>query len=254
MNKSSSTSDSESDEDYVGGDNATAASSDETDESGSEDPEESNNIYSKQRENNFKLKNDPIENVSFSAPRQTRQSLSSESIVRSSEKEELQSDEEVDKTRSDTLWADFLSDVGSKRITEAKTHSDEASGKTVNHVNSVALGLSHTPTDQVSDGFEKPVAVKKNYTDATACASKRPAVNSCVSAVLSRFTKKKKMSVLEKSKVDWKNFKTDEGIDEELRTHNKGKYGYLERQDFLQRTDLRQFEIEKKLRQSSRQN
>lgn len=29
---------------------------------------------------------------------------------------------------------------------------------------------------------------------------------------------------------------------------------YLERQDFLQRTDLRQFEIEKNMRQTRRQN
>ncbi|XP_065367519.1 craniofacial development protein 1 [Calliphora vicina] len=71
-------------------------------------------------------------------------------------------------------------------------------------------------------------------------------------SVLNQLGKKKKLSVLEKSQMDWKSFKQTEGIDEQLQTFNKGKDGYLERQDFLQRTDLRQFEIEKNLRQTTR--
>uniref|UniRef100_A0A1B0GEY5 Craniofacial development protein 1 n=1 Tax=Glossina morsitans morsitans TaxID=37546 RepID=A0A1B0GEY5_GLOMM len=70
--------------------------------------------------------------------------------------------------------------------------------------------------------------------------------------ILNQIGKKKKLSVLEKTKLDWNSFKHDEGIAEELQTFNKGKDGYLERQDFLQRTDLRQFEIEKSLRHSRR--
>ncbi|XP_013098151.2 craniofacial development protein 1 [Stomoxys calcitrans] len=85
---------------------------------------------------------------------------------------------------------------------------------------------------------------------------KRSAVGSSsgggLGSLLNQIGKKKKISVLEKSQMDWKSFKSDEGIEEELQTFNKGKDGYLERQDFLQRTDLRQFEIEKNLRQSSR--
>ncbi|KAH8234486.1 hypothetical protein KR038_012116 [Drosophila bunnanda] len=247
------TSDTESDEDYINdGDNSTPGSSEDSDDS--EDPEESNNKSSKQRRINLKPKNYPISNVSMSAPRQTRQSAASENIIRSSEKEELQSDEEADKTRSDTLWADFLSDVGSKKVNNTETNSDKETNKAAIHVNSDALELSHTATEQASDGVEKPKGVKKKHTDPRVCAPKRQVEGSSVSAVLDRFTKRKKMSVLEKSKVDWNTFKSDEGLNEELSTHNKGKDGYLERQDFLQRTDLRQFEIEKKLRQSTRQN
>ncbi|XP_017034545.2 craniofacial development protein 1 [Drosophila kikkawai] len=255
MNQSNHTSDSESDEDYcVDGDNAALGSSDDTDGSGSEEPEESSHKYSKQRGDKCKPKNDHIDDVNISAPRHTRGSAASETIIRSSEKEELQSDEEADKTRSDTLWADFLCDVGSKSITKTETKSNEATGKTAIHINSDAHELPHTSTEQASDGSEKPLGLKKKYTNARVFAPKRPVESNSVSAVLNRFTKKKKMSVLEKSKVDWKDFKNDEGIDEELRTHNKGKDGYLERQDFLQRTDLRQFEIEKTMRLSSRQN
>lgn len=42
---------------------------------------------------------------------------------------------------------------------------------------------------------------------------------------LNQLGKKKKISVLEKSQMDWKNFKQDEGIDEQLQTFNKGKDG-----------------------------
>ncbi|XP_031634263.1 craniofacial development protein 1 [Contarinia nasturtii] len=76
--------------------------------------------------------------------------------------------------------------------------------------------------------------------------------SSGLSSLLGQIGKKNKLSVLEKSKLDWNGFKQTEGIDEELQTHNKGRDGYLERQDFLQRTDLRQFEIEKNLRAVTR--
>ena len=37
--------------------------------------------------------------------------------------------------------------------------------------------------------------------------------------------KKQKMSTLEKSKMDWDTFKSEEGITEELAIHNRGKEG-----------------------------
>ncbi|XP_065350938.1 craniofacial development protein 1 [Cloeon dipterum] len=63
-----------------------------------------------------------------------------------------------------------------------------------------------------------------------------------------------KLSTLEKSKMDWQNFKAQQGIEEEIQTHNRGKQGFLERQDFLQRADLRRFEIEKQMRATARKS
>lgn len=60
--------------------------------------------------------------------------------------------------------------------------------------------------------------------------------------------KKFKLSTLEKSKLDWDQFKNDEGISEELKTFNQGKQGFLERQAFLERADFKQFEAERRLR------
>ncbi len=47
-------------------------------------------------------------------------------------------------------------------------------------------------------------------------------------SILNRFgAKKQKMSTLEKSKMDWDAFKTEEGISDELAIHNRGKEGYV---------------------------
>ncbi|CAG5088502.1 Similar to CFDP1: Craniofacial development protein 1 (Muntiacus reevesi) [Cotesia congregata] len=75
-----------------------------------------------------------------------------------------------------------------------------------------------------------------------------------ISSVLGQIGKKAKISTLEKSKLDWDNFKKEENLDEEITTFNRGKDGYLERQDFLQRADVRQFEIEKQLRTIGRRS
>lgn len=69
-----------------------------------------------------------------------------------------------------------------------------------------------------------------------------------IGSVLNQLGRKPKISTLEKSKLDWDRFKKEENIEDELAAHNKGKDGYLERQDFLQRADLRRFEIEKEIR------
>lgn len=75
-----------------------------------------------------------------------------------------------------------------------------------------------------------------------------------ISSVLGQLGKKPKISTLEKSKLDWENFKKQQQLQEEISTHNKGKDGYLEKQDFLQRADLRQFEIEKQMRNNNRRS
>lgn len=80
---------------------------------------------------------------------------------------------------------------------------------------------------------------------------KRPAVGGGLGSVLNKINKKQKISVLDKSKLDWDSFKHKEGISEDLALHNRGKTSYIERQNFLNRTDHRQFEIEKNLRLSN---
>ncbi|CAL1544820.1 unnamed protein product [Lymnaea stagnalis] len=81
--------------------------------------------------------------------------------------------------------------------------------------------------------------------------TKRPATGGGLGSVLNKINKKNKMGTLEKSKIDWDSFKRKEGIEEDLKIHNKGKQGYTERVAFLNRTDQRQYEIERDLRLGS---
>lgn len=75
---------------------------------------------------------------------------------------------------------------------------------------------------------------------------KRPAG---MGSILNRIGgKKQKMSTLEKSRLDWDTFKDEEGIGDELAIHNRGKEGYVERKNFLERVDQRQFQLERAVR------
>jgi hypothetical protein len=46
-----------------------------------------------------------------------------------------------------------------------------------------------------------------------------------LSSVLGQLGKKSKLGTLEKSKLDWDRYKKDEGIEEELQKHNRGRAG-----------------------------
>jgi len=204
------------------------------------------------------------------------------------EKDEIETDEEADKSHSDALWADFLSDVKQPTIAkkvqtinatnptvssckpnvnnspqtngnkakEEKVEEKPLESKTIvvtEIVDFAGEAVSIQKTLPVESVKENKMVGKKPPISPLIAAQKRPASSgSGLGSILNQIGKKKKISVLEKTKLDWNSFKHDEGIEEQLQTHNKGKDGYLEKQDFLQRTDLRQFEIEKSLRQTRR--
>lgn len=78
--------------------------------------------------------------------------------------------------------------------------------------------------------------------------SKAPA-SSAVDAILEQIKKKPKLSVLDKTKKDWGEFKEDnKGLEDELGAYRKSSNQYLEKVSFLQRTDLREFERERDAR------
>jgi len=68
--------------------------------------------------------------------------------------------------------------------------------------------------------------------------------------LLDKLKGKKKLSTIEKSKIDWTKFSKNEGIVDELKRNRKD--GFLEKQAFLSQTDLRQFEKEKEVRNVDR--
>ncbi|ALC41583.1 Yeti [Drosophila busckii] len=259
----------ESDEDFCLENEKEADSGDEEEESDSEhdsDNEEAPKLTKKKD-----LKTEPE-----SSKRSTRQTEAKENGREAAEKDELESDEEAEKSRSDALWADFLGDVGTVSKPVAKPMEKIEAVKPKESPKSAKLekkpAVADTKTEILDFAGEQVVVARplngssssakenqkqssvspKTFGTAKRTANAPPALG--LDSLLNQLGKKKKMSVLEKSQHDWKSFKSEEGIEEELRTHNMGKDGFLERQDFLQRTDLRQFEIEKNMRQSRRQN
>lgn len=188
--------------------------------------------------------------------------------------------EEDDKARADALWADFLSGTDSGPVKEkaapqktvasnAKTVVKDSPAKKTSLNDSGSSNNSERKTvKEIFDFAGETIEVEKPIApDSTVSSSndRVSAKNSPVlagisrirtagglSAVLGQIDKKQKINTLEKTQMDWKNFKQQQGIQEELQTHNKGREGFLERQDFLERTDHRQFEREKNMRQATR--
>ncbi|KAM9854495.1 craniofacial development protein 1 isoform 2-T2 [Aulostomus maculatus] len=192
-------------------------------------------------------------------------------------------DEIKQKKKSDDLWASFLSDVGSrpKHSTPAspssatkkvdsssnrtETTASEPAKVTITKVFDFAGEEVRVDKEVLADSREAKSFLKSHITNHDSgneenCTSpsqaglpgpsaKRPAG---MSSILSRIGgKKQKMSTLEKSKMDWDAFKSEEGITEELAIHNRGREGYVERKNFLERVDHRQFELEKAVRLSN---
>ncbi|ERL95174.1 craniofacial development protein 1 [Dendroctonus ponderosae] len=181
---------------------------------------------------------------------------------------------EEQKKKADDLWADFMKDTGfkSKGSGNKTTISDNSSKSSTSSKAGSAeknQDTSQKPPAKVKvtqifefAGEEVKVEKEVNVNSAEArllaketsqsTAPKRGAGLSGIGNVLSQLAKKQKISTLEKTKLDWDRFKKEQNIDEELQTHNKGKDGYLERQDFLERADLRRFEIEREIRNVER--
>lgn len=73
-----------------------------------------------------------------------------------------------------------------------------------------------------------------------------------LSALTANLGKKQKMSTLQKTALDWQEYKQEEGLEDELQAAVRSKGSFTERQSFLARADLRQFEIEKSIREKTR--
>ncbi|XP_038906899.1 craniofacial development protein 1 isoform X2 [Benincasa hispida] len=72
---------------------------------------------------------------------------------------------------------------------------------------------------------------------------------SAVDVVLEQIKKKQKLSVLDKTKKDWGEFKEEnKGLEEDLDAYKKSSNQYLDKVSFLQRTDYREFERERDAR------
>ena len=108
---------------------------------------------------------------------------------------------------------------------------------------------------EVRDFAGKDIEIKKlvdaNSKEAIEKAKAAGAAPSAVDNILEQIRKKQKLSVLDKTKKDWGEYKEENrGVEEELDAYKKSSNQYLDRQSFLQRTDYREFERERDARLS----
>jgi hypothetical protein len=149
-------------------------------------------------------------------------------------------DPEKEKQRVDALWADFLSGT---EIPLEKKETSSTKAETKSTTSKIDIPKIHKPapapapkifefageTIEVSQNNEENSSASVNPVKSTAGPTnslgiKRPSTGG-LSSVLNQLSKKNKLSVLEKTKLDWDGFKSKEGINEELKTHNRGRQG-----------------------------
>lgn len=116
-----------------------------------------------------------------------------------------------------------------------------------------AAGRGKVEITEVRDFAGKEIEVKKLVdSDSKEAAEKGKAASgksSAVDAVLEQIKKKPKLSVLDKTKKDWGEFKEEnKGMEDELDAYKKSSNQYLDKVSFLQRTDYREFERERDAR------
>nr|XP_032520818.1 nucleolar GTP-binding protein 2 [Danaus plexippus plexippus] len=261
---SNMSSDSESDELYVPGESElkrqTELSEEESGNESDEQPDGEETPKSKKRKSK--------------QPVRGRKKIKAKSITEISNDEHNEKDDEKDsldpeeiKKREDEVWAKFLGkpkeDLPAKESKEINVTKPETILPPKNNIS--------VKNDTKQDGerekriFEfagETIVVENNVIkEKIKTEEKAPKVSKFqspsgsgkgLSNILGQLNKKNKLSTLEKSKLDWNTYKREEGIEEEITSHNKGKAGYLDRRDFLERTDVRQYEIERDLRLSRR--
>ncbi|VDK69454.1 unnamed protein product [Onchocerca ochengi] len=191
--------------------------------------------------------------------------MNSNSMIALQKKKTNKSEETEDERqrRLKSLFEEFIgeNDAKPKVSTSQALPASAADGKrvstTVNEIPKLAAETVDDIFGTISNSKEislknKPESCeRKEKPSGMVRSEKRKAPDGLTSAI-SALSKKSKVSVLEKTAQDWGDFKNETGIQEELTSHNRGKQGYVDRVEFLSRTDYRQFEKERDARNAVR--
>lgn len=194
-------------------------------------------------------------------------------------------DEEERKKRADELWADLMGSSASTKKnaknsqTSSSTKPDSTANASISNQSSdqsstisTSSAISAAPTKiKLTKEYEfagERIRVEeevdcnklngsktegdKSTTGVTAAKSGPAKRGLGINDLVANLGKKQKLSTLNKTKLDWDMFKQEEGIADDLKNHTKNKNSFVERQAFLQRTDLKQFELEKSIRDKNR--
>lgn len=172
--------------------------------------------------------------------------------------EEMQSESKANKLCTKDVISVPKSPCQSFKADSNKRHPEPSKGSLKSTPSSASTKVKASPlslnivSGEPNLGFQNKKKFSKQQSldlnDIMNGSSKPKRKSDAMVNILSTINKKPKLTTLEKSKLDWKQFKQDEDIEEELSSFSKSKQGYVERLNFLDRTDQRQFEIEKQIR------
>jgi len=163
----------------------------------------------------------------------------------------------TEKKHGDTEWMRHLG-IGAvqKKKKDGSTLSDIAAKalSEVKDANSIAMNASGMITIEETRRFAgKNITVQrevgKDSKEAKRQQSGKSSKKEGLDAVLEQIAPAKKVTVMDKSKSDWKDFKTrDDNVLEELEAHKKSGGTYLEKKDFLAAADVKAYEKERDAR------
>lgn len=169
------------------------------------------------------------------------ETASSKKIRNKSESNQVNSEENnsenASKEKSDELWASFLEDsnISKAEKSDLKYQPEEIcskidANKIEESFNFAGEEVIVTKKIEISTDISSKDTLKfqtgTNLKQTSNIILKKPCGRG-LNSVLSQLGKSKKLSTLEKSKLDWDSFKKGEGINEEIQTHNKGRDGYI---------------------------
>lgn len=141
--------------------------------------------------------------------------------------------------------------IAQNDITDEAKKIAAAALSAVKDAAAAASNRGKTVITEVREFAGKEIEIKRRIDAEAKEASEKAKASapSAVDAVLDQIKKKPKLSVLDKTKKDWGEFKEENlGLEDELETYKKSSNQYLDRVGFLQRTDLREYERERDAR------
>lgn len=175
--------------------------------------------------------------------------------------------EEERKKRADKLWADLM-ELDKKPVKKESSSELNNSIKTQQNLSSNNSSSTNTLSNNNSSTTTKTIVTKiydfagekveiKEEIDNKLNTSSSSKLNPLkrglgINNLVANLGKKQKLSTLNKTKQDWDLFKKEEGIEDDLKKAKKDKNSFVERQAFLQRSDFKQFELEKSVRDKNR--
>nr|CAH8864490.1 unnamed protein product [Trichobilharzia regenti] len=175
-----------------------------------------------------------------------RKSRNSKCVSKISNPPDTPTAEEL-KAREDKIWEDFLKSDGSSKATDGEkvnvVKKYQFAGEEVEVTETVSKTANITKIPQNQNNTSTNTQPPKLKSPTLG-----PGLTSALQNLKSTVNKLPRLSTLEKSRLDWKQYVQKESLEDDLKAHNKGKDGYLEKQAFVSRTSEREYQYRQELK------